>query len=163
MRKKVIYQCYGGAHSSVVAAAIHTGTLQREDTPAADVFLKLPYFDKTKKEDIGALNLFGTVHGQVDIYTMGMGGGKRVLQWALYSFFADQGISPRDFLLVNTLSQVNLLTRLGGGLSRGLGLVSLGRPLVLLGIQAAYPRFVDLVTEVEEKIQSWYLDEGKEI
>lgn len=162
-RKKVIYQCYGGAHSSIVAAAIHTLILNREEIPTSEEFLQVPYFDKGRKEEVGRLIFFGTAQGGVEVFAMGMGRGSQVLKNVLSCFLQDDGVSSWDFLLVNTLSRVNLPTRVGGFLSRGLGLVSFGRPLILWGMKASYYSFVQLVEEVEKKIRLWELDEGKEI
>lgn len=150
--EKVIYHCYGGSHSSVVSAAIHTRLLGRKTPPRREL-LQIPYFDETRKEDIGRLHLFGTAPEGIQVYAMGMGGGSKVLKKLLYSTFRDEGVPKESLLLVNTLSQVNLSTRIGGFLSRGLGFVTLGRPLVLMGILSSYPLFVQLVEEVEKRIK----------
>jgi len=44
---KVIYHCYGGAHSSVTAANIHLGLLPRERTPGYRELISQKLFDHT--------------------------------------------------------------------------------------------------------------------
>ncbi|HCX78095.1 MAG TPA: hypothetical protein DG577_01645, partial [Firmicutes bacterium] len=44
----MIYHCYGGAHSSVTAAAVHVGLLARDKTPSRLELVSLPYFDAQK-------------------------------------------------------------------------------------------------------------------
>lgn len=161
--EKVIYHCYGGAHSSVVSAAIHLGLLRRDRLPSKENLLEIPSFDQSEAKDRGQLLFYGRDYRGVEVYAIGMGGGSRVLKRTLYSFFREEGILEDRLLLVHTLSQVNLCTRVGGFLSRGLGWVSLGRPLVIRGILTSYGRFVDLVEEVEERIHGEVLDGGGQI
>jgi xylulokinase len=44
---KIIYHCYGGSHSSVLAAAIHTGRLNPERLPTGEELMALPYFTQS--------------------------------------------------------------------------------------------------------------------
>jgi hypothetical protein len=56
-------------------------------------------------------------------------------------------------MMVNALNNVNLKTKIGGFISRRLGLVTIGRPLTIKGIQEKYAGFVTLVenTKREER------------
>ena len=42
----IIYRCYGGTHSSVMAASIHLELLPGDRKPAGKELLALPYFDR---------------------------------------------------------------------------------------------------------------------
>ena len=44
---KIIYHCFGGSHSSVSAAALHLGLLDRQRTPTEEELVRIPYYDKT--------------------------------------------------------------------------------------------------------------------
>ena len=57
---KVIYSCYGGAHSSPVAAAIHLGKLPEERVPDAEALLQLPRFDRVDSEKHGLAERWGS-------------------------------------------------------------------------------------------------------
>ena len=43
---KIIYHCYGGSHSSVIAAALHLGLLAKDRIPNETELMAIPYFDK---------------------------------------------------------------------------------------------------------------------
>ncbi|HWJ02080.1 MAG TPA: DUF3189 family protein, partial [Verrucomicrobiae bacterium] len=47
---KIIYNCYGGSHSSVTAAAIHLGLVDCGKVPCARELWKLPYYDSQVKK-----------------------------------------------------------------------------------------------------------------
>ena len=57
---KIIYSCYGGAHSSVVASAIHLGYLPMNRIPTEDEILSIPYYDQSPKELRGTPIYIGT-------------------------------------------------------------------------------------------------------
>jgi len=46
-----------------------------------------------------------------------------------------------------------MITKVGGFFSRRLGLVSIGRPLTIIGIQQKYESFIALVNDVKMKEQ----------
>ena len=43
---KIIYSCYGGTHSSPIAAAIHLGRLPDDRIPSPEELMKTDYYDK---------------------------------------------------------------------------------------------------------------------
>ena len=57
-------------------------------------------------------------------------------------------------IIVNTLRAVNWQMRIGGFLSRRLGLVSLGRPLVARGARRAYPQLTKIVRATKAHCRS---------
>jgi hypothetical protein len=85
---------------------------------------------------------------------MGMKGSSKIVERAIYSILDQEGIDRTELVLVDTLPYVNNTTRIGGFLSRGLGLVSIGRPLTIHGLQKSYWRFVDLVNNVKDRLSN---------
>lgn len=148
----IVYTCYGGAHSSPVAAAVHLGRLPRHRTPAAAELLALPLFDRTDSRGHGVLYEVGVDEGGNPVYVLGRGrAGTSVLR-ALQSGYALAGGAQGELLFVDTLQAVNAWMRIGGFLSRAMGWVRLGRPIVIYGTRRAYPRLVRLVAEVEARL-----------
>jgi len=61
--------------------------------------------------------------------------------------------AQRDQLIfVDTLQCVTLKMRIGGYISRQLGLIKIGRPIVLHGTQGAYPQLVALVSRIRKEV-----------
>ncbi len=143
---KVIYYCYGGSHSSVTAAAIHLGLLK--ERPSYHQLLDIPYFDYQTKYQHGIIRCLGVDGNGTEVFFVGRRNYKAFEQLVLS--IADLLGTPRsELILVNTLPCTNWLMVIGGLLSRGLGLVSLGRPIVAWGTIMAFPRFTSLVKEVK--------------
>ena len=55
----IIYRCYGGTHSSVMAASIHLELLPGDRKPAGKELLALPYFDRQNGADFGKIFYMG--------------------------------------------------------------------------------------------------------
>ncbi len=150
---KVFYHCYGSSHTSVVAAAIHTGQLDRRRTPSLRELDRIPNFDRVRAADLGTVFFAGTGPDGEEVYVVGFGPGKDVIRRAVLSFLALKGVSPDDYLLVDALSRANWVVKAGGIASRRLGLVSLGRPIAALGIRQVYQRLVELVEETQAEVR----------
>ncbi|AYO30377.1 MAG: hypothetical protein PWR06_349 [Thermoanaerobacteraceae bacterium] len=150
---KIFYYCYGSAHSSVVAACIHLGILPTDRLPSAEEFKRLPHYDKTDSYEIGTPFFMGIDEYGAEIFITGMTGERQLVKKAIYSFLKKCGIDVNDLMMVNALNNVNLKTKIGGFISRRLGLVTIGRPLTIKGIQEKYAGFVTLVenTKREER------------
>ncbi|HHY98905.1 MAG TPA: DUF3189 family protein [Firmicutes bacterium] len=149
---KVIYYCYGGAHSSVIAAAIHLRFLPRDRIPTIKEILDLPHFDKADSKDIGQCIFMGNDVKDNQVYIMGMGSSRLIVRRAILSILAVYGHDARDLLMVDALSQAGLLIRIGGITSKRLRLVPIGRFFTALGIRLAYHRFLRLVEGVESSL-----------
>jgi len=148
---KIIYSCYGGAHSSRVAAAIHLGTLPLDRKPHPGELLAVPRFDDVPHDEMGHLDHLGKDSFGHDVYVLGRGGAGEVAVRALVHGFELAGGTRSDLLFVDTLKAVNLPMRVGGFLSRRLGLVALGRPLVVYGTLRAYSHLTRLVRQTKEQ------------
>ncbi|HHY93041.1 MAG TPA: DUF3189 family protein [Firmicutes bacterium] len=146
----IIYHCYGGAHSSVVAAAIHLGLLPLPDASTAAV-QALPYFDLHTSRDLGRLFYYGTDARGHAVFILGRARAAAILERAVRAGFSLAG-KKQALLFVDTLPAVNWWMRIGGFLSRRLQWVGLGRPLVTYGTLHALPKLATLVRETLEQL-----------
>ncbi|MGB9813135.1 MAG: DUF3189 family protein [Thermovenabulum sp.] len=149
---KIFYYCYGSAHSSVIAAAIHVGYLPKDRIPKDEEFLKIPYFDKTDNYEIGTPFLMGKDEYGNEVYIIGMTNEREMIKKTIISFLKESGIDLNQIHMVDTLHLVNLKTKIGGLLSRRFKLVNVGRPLTIRGIQEKYFDFVNLVMKVKRRM-----------
>ena len=152
---KIIYHCFGGAHSSVTAAAIHLGLLPEGRIPASSEFTKLVFYDVQNKNTHGNLYLLGTDSSNNEIYILGRRGKSQTVEKLANDLLQALNVPEHSILMVDAAKHVNLIMRIGGLLSRHLGLVKSGRTVVIWGTQKAYPFLVRLVKEVKIKVASW--------
>jgi hypothetical protein len=149
---KIIYHCYGGAHSSVTAAGIHLGLLPRDRTASNYELLKVPHFDQFEAVIHGRFRFIGRDRYGNEVYALGKRtAGPNVndlLERIAQLFACEEEICP-----VDTTFPINPLMVIGGYLSRGLHMVSLGRPIVIYGTQIAYPFLVDIACNVVKSFQ----------
>lgn len=148
---RIFYCCYGSAHSSVVAASIHLGLLPWNRLPKAREFEVLPHYDKTMSFEIGTPFFMGKDELGAEIFILGMINQRKLVKKAIRSFLKYSGVDNKDVIMIDTLQNVNLMTKIGGFTSRRLGLVKIGRPLTIWGIQREYDSFVELVHKVKIK------------
>lgn len=153
---KVFYYCYGSSHSSVLAAAIHLGQLSTDQVPTTDEIINLHHYDKTDSPEIGTPFFFGYDELAHPVYIIGMKSDNQVVLNSIENFLRSQGVPGTDYVFINTLSKVNLWTRIGGFLSRRLGWVKLGRPLTVYGLKKVYFEFVKLVTKVKRDLKYFH-------
>ncbi|MGE5454957.1 MAG: DUF3189 family protein, partial [Methylocystaceae bacterium] len=141
---KIIYHCYGGSHSSVLAANIHVGNLRSDSFPNYRELFKLPYFDRTDNNDFGLIKLVGFDEWGNQVYSLGqMHLGKRFhpIMESLLSITGTQ----ENIAIMGTMPHVNWLMMIGGNLSRKRSLPWLGRPILYCGTWLAYQRLVKVV------------------
>lgn len=138
----------------MVAAAIHLGLLPSDRVPAAREIEALPYFDKTSSEEIGTCFFVGRDECDREVYVMGMGSNRQVVKRAILSILSIFGIDAGELALIDALPSAGLLVRVGGILSRRLGLIRAGRPLAIKGIQRNYRVFCDFVKKAKESLTS---------
>lgn len=151
---KVIYHCYGQAHSSVTAANIHLGHLPRHRLPTLTEIQHQPLFDRTEEHELGTPRLMGMDGWGNEVYVIGLAGGKKALERALIDFLTISGVGRSEFLFVYALQHAGVPLRIGGYTSRRLGLVWPGRPLSAVGVWLKYRRFVSLVDGVFQALHA---------
>lgn len=145
----IVYYDYGGSHTSILAGLIHTGRLDPNLIPEGHDLMQLPFFDKTTPDQFGCLHHLGQDSQGNQIFALGTRYSRSGP--ALQGISDLMGIS-QDFCYVDTMPHVSTTLRLGGWLSRSMGLPQLGRPLVFAGARDSYPGLVSLVEQVRVQI-----------
>ena len=149
----IIYHCVGGAHSSPTAAAIHLKMLPMDHVPNKADILNLPFFDTLEKKDRGKIIYRGTDEFGNKIYTLSRQFIPDIIISSIKDMWKILDQKEEDLLIVNTLSSVNLMMRIGGFSSRRMKWVRFGRPIVLRGTLSAYPSIVQIVKETKNSLQ----------
>ncbi|HBQ87804.1 MAG TPA: hypothetical protein DER33_02495 [Syntrophomonas sp.] len=141
---KIIYHCFGGSHSSVTAAALHLGLIDKHRPPTVDELMSLPYFDKTTEADFGSIRFMGIDEYGNEVYVLGKKSMSERLTHILNGLAQILGVEDQ-VLVVNAMDRVNISMKLGGFTSRRIGLPSVGRPVVSRGTIKAFFQLVNLV------------------
>ncbi|WP_026477979.1 DUF3189 family protein [Alkaliphilus transvaalensis] len=149
----VIYHCVGGAHSSVLATAIHLNKLPMDHKPSIEDILHIPYFDTMTVRDRGKIIYRGTDEMGNRIYNLSRQFVPHLVipviedTWKLLNGNCD------NLLIVSTLSSVNTLMRIGGMASRRWNWVKFGRPIVARGSLHAYFDLVEIVKATKKRLR----------
>ncbi|CEO89076.1 DUF3189 family protein [Syntrophaceticus schinkii] len=149
---KIIYHCYGGSHSSVTAAGIHLGILPRKRVANTAELLGVPYYDEYQPVTHGRLRFIGRDVLGNEVFVLGKrtaGPDTTIFLHNIAELF-DCG---EEIYPVDTTFPVNPLMVIGGFLSRGLNLVSLGRPIVIYGTKIAYPFLAEIAADVFKTVK----------
>ena len=144
-----IYNCFGGSHSSITAAAIHLGLLPDYRTATKDELLKVPYYDAQVGKDHGRIRFLGCDEEGREVYIVGkknLGANYEKIMRILVDTARGR---QDDIALIDTMPYVNIFMMLGGYLSRRLGFSRMGRAIVIFGTRCSYHRFVQLVKVVK--------------
>jgi len=143
-----IYHDFGGTHTTSLAAAYHLRIL---DDPSKilnkEEILAVPYFNKLKKQDAGKFIFHGEDEEGNPVYTIGKRTSKLVLP-SLYHFseiMMQRSHLNEKIIFSNTSPVVPLAMTLGGFFSRGLGIDSIGVPLLVKGAQQCCKHIYQLV------------------
>ena len=157
---KLVYHCFGGAHTSITCASIHLNYLPKDKIPTERDFRSIPFYDEMESHRVGTALFMGKDELGFDVYVWGMKGGKSLVIPSIRSYINQSNPKRNEILFVNALANLHPLTSIGGITSRRLGLVSIGRAMTIRGIIITYPAFVDLVARVKENLRkrSIFLD-----
>ncbi len=145
----VIFQCFGGTHTSAAAASIYLGKLPRRRRPHPGELLSLPYFDRNNSGEVGDLNYAGRDGQGNPVFILGSGRWGAQVRGLAGALLKMAGPEAPEVAVIDCLPAVSLPVRVGGYASRRLGLTALGRPLVCRGILWNYPRLLALVERFE--------------
>lgn len=148
---RVVYYCYGGVHTSVVAAAIHLGRLPRDRVPDAGEILSLPAFDPREAPPLGSPRWLGRDAAGVPVGSLGLGPCRRLAAGTVRGALRALGADVERLILVPVLERTGWLVRVGGLLSRRLGVRALGARLVAEGIRRSYPALAAAVRGAEAR------------
>ncbi|BAS27621.1 hypothetical protein LIP_1777 [Limnochorda pilosa] len=145
----MIYSCFGGTHTSPMAAGIHLGLLPRGRPPTLEELDALPPFDRLSLQDLGRLHLWGHDRHGNRVATVGHGGRLEPIRTAVVSALSTGGGTPPERIRwVDTHDLLTPALRAGGFLSRRLGLAGPGRLLVLRGLTQIHAALEQRVQQV---------------
>ncbi len=150
---KIIYHCYGGAHSSVMAAALHLKWIEKHRLPTEEEMMAIPYYDKTDDNDFGSIRFMGIDESGNEVYVLGKKGMGEKYTRILMGVAEIMGKAD-DLIAPDCLNRINWSMKLGGFLSRRMGLVFPGRPVLVKGTRNAFLSLVNLVETVRLKTLS---------
>lgn len=155
-----IYNCYGGTHTSALAAAYHLNRLPRDRKPLKEEILNSYLFDKLTSNDHGKLIHHGKDDQGNDVFSVGRGSSKAVIPGIYGSFqlMENRGELSETVVISNTSPTVPWLMTVGGFCSRALKLTTLGRMFLVLGAQKTYKNIINLV---DASIQSGHTAPAK--
>ena len=156
--KLLIFQCYGGTHSSVTAASIYLNLLPRNRLPTRRELIRLPYFDRIKNDEVGPLRYMGRDRRGCRVFVMGSREWSEEIKKLFKDLLPLLAVPPPAALLLNCFPGLNLLARIGGFISCRLGVPALGRPLVCQGIRLHYHRLLRQVELLESRPDLFALD-----
>jgi hypothetical protein len=117
----------------------------------AELIMALPEFDLAQAEDWGEPYFMGRDEAANEVYILGLNSLAPVCVKAILSLAGQLGQADQ-ILLINTLPEIGLVTRVGGFISKKLGWPRIGKPLAAQGIIHALPRLRKLVRTVKKEI-----------
>lgn len=151
-----IYNCYGGTHSSVLAAAYHLKKLDDTRQPTTEEILGAQNFNKLVYQDRGKFYLHGIDDEGNRVYTVGRGRSKILIPglYNLIHMLQEENRLNERIILSNCSPTVPLPMTFGGLFSRWLKIDFIGVPLLVIGAKQAYKDIVQLVQTTKEKARN---------
>lgn len=146
---KIIYHCYGGAHSSVTAAAVHLNWLPTDRLPEPGELKDIPFFDQQINKDHGYLRFMSCDEYDNEIYIVGRRNCAEVFSNMARGLVKVFDQDEDEYLLFNVMPYVNWKMVLGGYTSRRLGITAIGRPIIVAGVIDSYWKIVSFVQRVK--------------
>jgi hypothetical protein len=146
---KIIYNCFGGSHASVTAAGIHLGFIKCDRLPTNEELINVPYYDGQVKTDHGHLRLMGIDEYGHEVFIVGRRNMNKVMCNLLSGVAKIFKVNDDDYLIIDALPYVNWKMMLGGYISRRLGIIKIGRPIVIKGTKDTFFKLVTLVNNVK--------------
>ena len=150
---KIVYHCFGGAHASPTAAAIHLGILPQDRWSGMKELLRTPHFDQLTGPEHGKLIKAGVDPMGHEVYFLARRNNPRLVINLIKEFTRLKGENPDEYLFVNCMQTFNLLMVVGGYSSRALGWINVGRPVVALGTVFSYTILVSIVRRTIQQLK----------
>lgn len=147
-----IYHDFAGTHSTSLAAAYHLRLLSPSSHKLTkEEILSVPYFNKLTKKEVGKLIFHGKDEDGNEVYTLARRRFKQVAPIIKDFFLILDGKFQLNekIVLSNTSPTVPLAMTFGGMFSRGLGLDSIGVPLLVKGAQQSCETIFQLVQQTK--------------
>lgn len=154
-RRIVIYACYAGTHSSILAASIHLGLFK----DGCDI-CNLPFFDKRTFPDIGVPALVGKDEHGAEVYALGTGWLSAPLEKAACDL-VELAYPDVNLCICSVRGFLDLQARIGGFASRRCRLVFPGRRLVASSLLRKVPYLRRAVRDCLDLSFRWKDNEGQ--
>lgn len=148
----IVYNCYGGTHSSILTTAVHLGFLPSDSIPSKKEILNTKNFNKLKYKDMGKLIFHGEDVEGNKVYTVGRGTSKALIPAMINLTIEMHKLYNvnEGFAYINTSGTVPITMTLGGFFSRGLKIDFIGVPLLAIGAKQSYPKIIELVQKTKQ-------------
>lgn len=147
---KIVYHCFGGAHASPTASAIHLGLTSKRYWPSFTDFNEIPFFDQTSWTEHGRLIKAGIDSEGNEVYFMGRRNSNYLIITLITEFISLTGGNPTEYYFVDCMQKFNFLMVIGGYSSRALGWVKFGRPIVTFGTVFSFPILQSIVRKTKQ-------------
>lgn len=148
----IIYNCYGGTHSSILTSAVHLGKLPNDRIPSKKEILNTEYFNRLRYKDMGRLIFHGVDECGNKVFTIGRGTSRALIPaMRNLSLTLHKECSLNEsFVFVNTSGMVPPAMTMGGFFSRGLKIDFIGVPLLAIGARQNYHKIVELANKTKK-------------
>ena len=147
-----IYNCYGGTHSSSIAAEVHLKRIPSDRIPSTEEILNIQYFNKLTYKDMGKIIYRGTDDEGNKVFTLGRG-TSRILIPCLENLInlLHNECGFNDKVIFSNMSPcVPIAMTFGGFFSRGLGIHFIGVPLLVKGAKQTFMNIVKVVDKTKQ-------------
>jgi len=147
-----IYHCYGGTHTSAIAAAIHLNQIPSNRIPTKQAFKNIYLFNKLSSMDMGHIVYHGTDELGNKVFTLGRGTSKALIPSLqhLYAMLQKDHPAMEKIIFSNTSPTVPLIMTIGGFIAKALKWNAVGEPLLLIGAGQAFLNIAGLVENTKE-------------
>ncbi len=148
----IIYNCFGGTHTSIMASELHLNNLPNDRIPSTDELCNIEHFNKLDSKDFGRLIFHGIDEFDNEVYSIGRGRSKAVIpaMEGLAKQLSRKHHSNEGLIFINCSSSVVFPLSIGGLFSRWLKIGIFGDPFVFSGSKASYPKIIKLVERTKE-------------
>ncbi|PFK67551.1 ABC transporter [Priestia megaterium] len=147
-----IYNDYGGTHTTSIAAAYHLKKLPTSRILTKNEILNIDYFNKLTHSDMGKMIFHGIDTEGHSVYTIGRKSSKLVVPALknLTLLLQDKYQIHEKIVFSNTSPTVPFAMTVGGFLSRGLKIDSIGVPLLIVGAKQCCHNILQLVEHTKQ-------------
>lgn len=151
-----IYNCYGGTHSSSIAAAVHLKKVPLDRVPTREEILNIDYFNKLTYRDMGRIIYRGMDDEGNKVFSVGRGTSKTLIPCLenLINLIHDECGFNDKIIFSNMSPCVPPAMTLGGFFSRGLGIHFIGVPLLAIGARQTFFDIVKVVNLTKERAKT---------
>lgn len=155
-----IYNCFGGTHTSALAAAYHLRKLPLDRVPSKTEILNTDAFNRLAPQERGKMVFHGDDGEGNKVYSVGRGNSKALIpaMRSVFRLFENNNKLEETVVFSNTSPTVPLVMTVGGFFSKALKMDFIGVPLLVMGSKQAH---YDIITLVEETVRAGKINSSK--